>query len=456
MRPVTLALLFVFAATAAVEAQPLTFGHAADPWEAPQRRGFGPMQQSEVSLFAGPSFIDDRWRAFGGFETRLVTGRLGLSVFVPGRTGVSGVYEEDYDEAYDALRRLLHLRLNPTPESPLYLRLGPLEFLRLGTGHLVDGFSTLSAWEERTVGVEAAARLGTISLAGFLEDVRVDGLVGGQVTATPLRRLSGPLRQTRLTVEGTYDLAIADLRARSPADSIALPLALGASLQLPLRGEVFTIGPYASGAYQWDRGGSAEVGIEASAVRFADLVDFDARFGLYGFERGVRVTPIAAFYTLSRTGTIVQADPYFASPDRPRVSASYATDSIEAGGGFLFDVRVRFGESLLLAQTVRLPVDGQPLGAHRLRAAYATSQGLRFVFAFERGGVRKLGDVFQGFDADLTTLRFDVDYPFTKRLVARMRARYGFRQLPGRIDGLPATYLVERRFEPTLGLRFRF
>ncbi|MEM8601286.1 MAG: hypothetical protein AAGF99_15310 [Bacteroidota bacterium] len=457
--PIAAAALFASAAllaSAAAVAQPLTFGHAADPLEVPQQRTFGTVAQSEIALLAGPSFIDDRWRAFGGVEARLVTGRLGAGVLVPGRTGVTGVYQEDYDEPYDALRRLLHLRLNPTPTSPLYLRLGPIEHLRLGTGHLLDGFATTAAWEERTLGVEAAARVGAVSLAGFLEDVRLNGLVGGQVAVRPLRRLPGAFGRLQLTLEGTYDLTTAELRASAPADSVALPLALGATLQAPLRGEVFTVGPYATGAYQWERGGSAEIGLEAMAVRFADLVDLHARLGLYGFESGVRVAPFDAFYPLTRRGEIVQADPFFETPGRPRTPARFAADSIEAGGGLLFDVQIRLGESLLLAQTLRLPTDGQPLGAHRLRAAYATSQGLRFVFAFERGGVRKLSDIVQGFDADLTTLRFDVDYPVTRRIVARMRARYGFRRLPSDPLALPDAYLVERRFEPMVGLRYRF
>ncbi|MEM6784654.1 MAG: hypothetical protein AAF624_13075 [Bacteroidota bacterium] len=452
---VLLASAALFASAAAV-AQPLTFGHAADPFEAPQRRGFGTVTQSEIALLGGPSFIDDRWRAFGGIEARLSTTRLGVGVLIPGRTGVSGIYEEDYDEPYDALRRLLHLRLNPTATSPVYLRLGPIEQMRLGTGLLLDGFATTAAWEERTVGAEAAVRVGAVSLAGFVEDVRLDGLIGAQLAFEPLRRVTGPLERTRLTLEGTYDLALADVRADAPADSVALPLAVGATLQVPLRGEVLTVGPYASGGYQWERGASVEIGIEALAVRFADLVDVQARLGVYGYEGGVRVAPFDAFYPLLRSGEIVQANPFYEAPGAPQRSAVLAVDSIEAGGGVHVDVQMRLGESLLLAQTVRLPTDGQPLGAHRLRAAYATSQGLRFIFAFERGGVRTLGDIFQGFDADLTTLRFDVDYPVTRRIVARMRARYGFRRLPTDEVGHPAAYLVERRFEPTVGFRFRF
>ncbi|MEM8559783.1 MAG: hypothetical protein AAGG50_18330 [Bacteroidota bacterium] len=463
MRPAALlGVLAVLALTACVlspgtAAQPLTFGHALDPLEAPARTGFAQVNRNEVMLRGGPSYIDDRWRLFGGVEARLEAGRLGLGLEIPGRTGIGSAYEEDYDELYDLARRLLYLRLSPTPTSPLYVRLGPLERLRLGSGLLVDGFGTTAAWEERTVGAEVAARLGGVTVQGFLEDLRLDGLVGGALVLEPLGRSTSRLQGIRLTLEGAYDLAL----DASRGDSLDRPFAAGATLQVPLWGDALAVGPYASGAYQQGLGGeggvSAEVGFDATAVRFVDLIDAHARVGVFAFDDGVPVTPFDAFYPVQRgTNRIIQADSFFQEPGDPRRPAGAAADAIEAGWGLLFAFDVRLGESFVLAQTARLPVDGQRVGHHRLHAAYGTERGLRFRFAFERGGLNRLSSFFEGFDADLTMLVFDVDYPISPRLLVSMRSRYGFAALPERSPADPTSYIVERRFEPSLGLRLRF
>ncbi len=94
-------------------------------------------------------------------------------------------------------------------------------------------------------------------------------------------------------------------------------------------------------------------------------------------------------------------------------------------------------------------------GAFGLRVALSPDRGrrLRFVFDIQRQGLTGLTDLFSDV-VDEAILTFRLDYSFAPPFRMFVRSRYGYR----RVDDLPdgtARYLVERRFEPMVGVLIR-
>src|SRR5690606_15775675 len=75
----------------------------------------------------------------------------------------------------------------------------------------------------------------------------------------------------------------------------------------------------------------------------------------------------------------------------------------------------------------------------------------RFVFAVQRQGRTTFWSLFGDF-RDQNVLVFHLDYALSDLARLFVRSRYGFRRVADAPDGT-ARYLVERRFEPLVGLR---
>jgi len=440
-----LLLATALAASPAAQPIPFAFGSADDPDEPSAPPGFRPA--ARAALYAGPSYIGTRWRVGAGAEA---TGTLGpLSVALEGRLRASpaGLYEPDLNEPYDALRAVRYARLNPTARLPLYARLGPLTRTTLGTGLLVRDLHTTAAWDERTVGVEAALHLPLLDLEAFTADVRMDRLVGGRVALRPLAASRHPRRRS---------LTLGASAIRDPGALGAPPLtavAAEAHLDVLYLGD-FHLRPYAAAAQYLDLGRGGTIGV---AFGSDDLAGFGRAHAAAGLTFSTaRFIPgyFNAFYAVDNPAArIVNSDAYF----RDRATAEAVGTPLEASTGgtaLVLEARALVFHQVELAPYLRRDFGGST-GEFGLRLAATPGGGetLRLLFELHRQGLTGLRALFSDI-TDEAVLAFTLDYQVTGPVRLSLRSSYGYVRVspPGQ---RPALYLVERRFEPMVGVTLR-
>lgn len=438
-------LLFWLLIAAAPAAQPITFGSADAPAETPPR-DIRPTE-ARVSLLGGPAYLGAEWQGGLGVELEAATGMFSMHLGSRFHAGVDGLYEPETDELYDLVRAVRYIRFDAT-RLPLYARVGPLERVTLGPGHLVRSFQTLSAWEERTVGVEAAVRLPMFEAAAFASDVRFDDVVGGRVGVAPF----GRGRTTGLPSLALGATALTDL---SLPDSLATTaIALDARFDLLRLGD-FALSPYATYAMYLEYGSGFGAGVEFGG---RDLGDFGRLVATAGvFVSGDRFVPgyFNAFYPLARPESqITDADAFY--DDVPGVRAGTPLAGADGGTSLVFGLNALVFGGFELATYVRRSYTDAPLSEAGLRLAITPGRGDRFRFLFDvqRQGQRSFWDLFSDF-RNQNVLLFHIDYALAGPAHLFIRSRYGYRRLDDLDDG-QAQFIVERRFEPLVGARFVF
>lgn len=443
-RSAALLLAFVLAA-GPLTAQPLDFGSADDVFETP-RSGDLPAQEVRLGVFAGPAYLD-AWRSALRAEAYVRQGRAALSLGATLHPAAGGFYGSEADDAYDALRALQYARLEPTATSRLYLRMGPMERLTLGSGTLVRGFSTTSAWDERTVGVEGAAEIGRVAVAGFTDDVRLNGVVGGQIQWRTGRRL-GPVDRVRLGVAAVHDLGRGGgLRGDSALTGVE------ATLGGALFGDAtFSVGPFVTAAHYLGGGTGLGGGLAVRADNLGEALRAQARVAVIGTSSQFVSGAVGPFYNLSNgVDRIVVADSYY-DADPALTLAGTPRDSLARGVDVVADLRaVVFGRAEV-SQYFRRHIGADLASAYGLRLAARLPREARVELAVEQQGFRGLWALLFGTDTEENTLVLDVAVPVGRTHVF-VRSRYGYRRVPESDAVGAGRFLIERRFEPLVGLR---
>lgn len=441
--------VFLFAlalAGAAAPAQPLTFGSADDPAEAPPR-DVRPTE-ARVSVMGGPAYIGAQWRSGLGLEFEAATGPLSLHIGGRLHAGVNGLYEPETDELYDLVRAIQHIRFDPTPTIPIYARLGPLRGVTLGTGHLVRSLQTTSAWNERTVGLEAAARVRFLNVAAFASDARLNGLVGGRVGTTPFGRGQRPgLPSLELGATALTDLGLPDSLATTAFN-------VDARIDLLHLGD-FALASYASYAQYLEYGSGFGAGVEFGGRDLGGFGRLSATAGF--FVSGAAFIPgyFNAFYPISNPESgIWNADAFYSDIADQTVGTPLA--EAEGGTSLVFGLRALVFGGFEFATYVRRDYSSDPLSEAGLRLALTPGRGDRFRFLFDvqRQGRTSFWNLFGDF-RDQNVLLFHIDYALVGPARLFIRSRYGYRRVADATEG-QARYLVERRFEPLIGIRAAF
>jgi len=438
--PLTLLLLCAGPAAAQTTA-PLDFGAADEPAELPPRD----VQTTEarVSVLGGPAYIGTEWHAGLGIEVEAATGPFSMHLGARLHAGVDGLRARETDELYDLARAVRYVRFDPQ-YLPVYARLGPLERVTLGPGHLVRSFQTISAWDERTVGVEAAARLRHVELAAFASDVRLNGLVGGRVGVTPFGARRPGLSSLHLGATALTDLGL-------PAEIATTALGLDARLDVLRLGD-FALSPYVTYATFLEYGDGFGAGVTFGGRDLGDFGRFAATAGFTVSSDAFIPGYFNAFYPLAHPEAgIWDADAYY----RDVADATAHTPLADADGGTAIHLGLHalvFSGFELAAFAKRSYTDA-PLSEAGVRLALTPARGerFRFVFDVQRQGRTTFWSLFGDF-RDQNVLVFHLDYALSDLARLFVRSRYGFRRVADAPDGT-ARYLVERRFEPLVGLR---
>ncbi|MFN3596781.1 MAG: hypothetical protein ACK41D_05880 [Rubricoccaceae bacterium] len=433
-------------------AQPIPFGSGDDPLELDLQ----PIQARPrvwAGAYAGPAFVRNRWRVALAAEAEAQVGRVSVGVAEAIHPAAGGLYGGEFDAPYDALRVLRYARLNPTPTSRLYARLGPVQQVELGVGHLVRRYGTAAAWDERTVGAEAAAELGPVRLAAFTGDVRLNTLAGAEIDVAT-RRDAGRLRGVRVSLAGVHDFA-------RPPDSSLTGLELVVRGDL-LREDVAAVRPFVSAARYLRHGQGLGGGRRGRGRHRGDLFGARARVGVFASSRRFVPGHAGPFYSVAGgPSRILAADPFF-DPAAPRsVRAGVPLEAARAGLALVADVRVVRFRQFEAYQHVRRHVGPGRQSAYGLRLAARLAGDTRAELLLERQGFRSLlGQIGRTSDEQLLVL--DVARPLGRPGYVFVRSRYGYRLLrdalpPGDVPAADErAFLIERRFEPLVGLRLSY
>ncbi len=426
-------------------AQPLTFpagtwrfGSADDPLET-QRASFG-RSTGVVAAYAGPAFLGSAWRVMTAVEAEGRTGPLSVGLGGALHSGVGGFYDPEVDEAYDLARLLRYARLDPRPGLPVYARLGPTRRMTFGTGHLVRGYRTTTAWDERTVGLEAAVASPGVTFGAFTGDVRMSDVAGAYAEVEPF----GPVR---VGLGVVHDFS-------PPSDAAPTGFQVDASAEA-LRLFEFVLAPYASYAEYLHYGRGVGFGADVGAPAFADLARLHLRLG--AFVNGDGFTPgyVGPFYAVSNgEDRIVTADSFFGEGDL--ALAGTPLGEVEGGLDVVTEFELVFFRAFELFYHFRRHYGDQDLSDFTLRAAFRPRfvDGLRVELGLDRQGLGSFFSLFRDL-RDQNTLVFDIDYPVGDLLHVSIRSRYGYRRLEDAEEGA-RRFLVQRRFEPLVGVRYRF
>ena len=417
-------------------AQPLPFGSGDDLFETARTGADG----VAVGVFGGAAYLPDTWRGAIRGEASAVRGPLSASVAATLHPSVGGFYGPEADEAVDVLRAVEYVRLDRAPGQPVYARLGPTQNVTLGAGALARRYRTTTAWDERTLGIEAAVTVGRVSVAGFADDVRLGGVVGGELEVRTALG-AGPLGGLRLAVGAVHDLG---LRGDSALTGV----------EATLRGDLaggrfaadapFGLTPFVTVAGYDGRGRTLGVGADLAAFRFSETLTAGARVAV--FASSARFVPghVGPFYAVSN------ADERIVTGASGGALAGTSLDSLRAGVDVVVDLRfVVFGR-VEVSQHVRRHVGADRASAYGLRLAARLPGRARAELALDRLGFRGVWGLFGG--AGETALVLDVAAPAGRGLQAFVRSRYGYRRLDAATFG-EGRFLAERRFEPLVGLR---
>ena len=439
-------LLLTVAVGAAAASQPLAFGSSDDVLEL--GTSIRPEDRFRAAGYLGPAYLPDEWRAAGRLEVEALAARLSVGLGGTVHSGDSGLYGPEDDELYDVARLVRYVRLNSTTADRSYLRLGPTERVTLASGALARGYRTTAAWDERSIGLEGALEAGRLRLAGFADDVlRFDGVVGAEFEVD-LGAAVGPVRGLGVTVAGVHDLG----RSGITGDSSLTGLEVTARGTLPGIGPL-DLEPYATHARYLGQGSTVGGGVRIGSDNVGDVFRGSVGVGVFASTPDFVPGHVGPFYSISNASErIVDDGGFFESPRRLELAGT-PLDSLAAGLDLVLDLRLLAFGRFELSQHVRRHVGDETASAFALRAAGRLPGQGRIEFALERQDFRGFFDLIQDL-GQLNTLVLDVQVPVGSRGVVFVRSRYGYRRLTD-ADGLGRDdrFLVERRFEPLVGVR---
>ncbi len=432
-------LLILLTQVFRVHAQDRLFGSSDDPAEQPNRAWW--QTEHSVSVYGGLSLIGPQWRSEGRIDARFTTTRFSGQASGAIRTGLYGTYNPDLDEAYDLLRTVDYVRFRPR-RSHVYLRVGTLDRTRLGTGHIVDFFSTRTAWDRRTVGVEGATGGSLFQVAFFSDNVLMDGLVGGRVSMTPFgRHSSRRLRSITLAVNGVTDR---DDRARTGLRFHGHHFEFQFEA---VHSGPFVFRPFVSFARTQPAGQGLYLGADLESDNFVDIARLHFRLGVQYNSRRFTSGYAGSFWDVrnpySRILTTTPesgAEAVFEGTRLPDVFRSHAVVS---------ELRILIFERFELWYEFIRNYGIQDLSEMHVRL-FLQARRFRFAIAQDRGGLSGFFSLFDDLGS-INTLRFESAYRISDMIWVRFDARYTYESIPSSDSN--RWFIEQRRFDPLVGLK---
>ncbi len=426
-------------------AQPAPFGSSDDPLETPLPIfGRGP---SAAGAYIGPAFVGSGWTLGVGADAEGRRGPLHGALAYSLHADDDGLYEPEVDELYDIARAVRYVRLEPAVGRPLYVRAGPLRRVELSTGHLMRGFGTWAAHDERALGVETSVAWGPVDAMAFIDDVRLNGVTGAQVAFAPLAGAPDERMQTlQVTLAAVHDLGI-------ETDSATT------AFQADVRGDLVRLGgialsPWISYARFLHHGQSLGAGADVGSSDLVGTARVRLRLGLFGSSTEFIPGYFNPLYPVANVhDRIVEADGFYDADTTDSPLAAIPLDEARGGVDAVVEVRVLAFGQFEVYQHIRRHIGPGAQSAYAARVAFRPRDpaGVRLELLYERQGFKGILGLF-GDLRDQNALVLDLDAPLPYGLRLSLRSRYGYRRLPDADDG-GRRFLVQRRFEPLVGIR---
>lgn len=418
------------------EAQAWLFGSRDDPAEQASVEWWN--AYAEVTGAAGFSLIGPQWRGVTRLDLEARGADYAFGLEGNFRSGIYGRYDVETDEWRDALRILAFARYRPADGST-YLRLGPLERTRLGSGHLVNFYSTSTLWDDRTLGVEMQRSGENHVLEAFTADVTRRGLTGLRFAVAPFDRGEPGLRSLEFSGSVVEELC-RETDLGHPFRGFE-----GAARMVAYRSGSFDFVPFASVAWLPDYGQGVLVGANLENANFIDTARLYLSLALHYNSADFRHGYFGTFYEVSGPGrSIIEAG----VSDRKDIPLR----DVERGNSVLFESRVLFFERFELWYAFQRYHGVQQLSEYHLRLLFR-SRNVQLAVSQDRRGLKGFASLF-GELGEENRLRFGFDLRLLGRVWLLMDAHYTYR-LNTVIEG-NAYHSIQRRFDPVIGLRARF
>ncbi|HET6569690.1 MAG TPA: hypothetical protein VFG50_17115 [Rhodothermales bacterium] len=443
-----LALLLALAGGSRVlHAQPSILGSEDDPRETTRYVWW--RRENVLDVMAGPSLIGAQWRVGASIglnvDTRSVAARLSGSL----HEGIYGLYEPDVNQLYDVLRLIEFARYNPPANSSFYFRIGPINRLTLGTGHVVNFHNSNMAWDDRTVGAESRWDVGPLQLSAFTDDLLLRTVMGGRAAIHPLGMLRDPqvrsvsVAFSYVTDRATWRDSVPDLTAYN----------VDAEMNLLTSGDI-VLSPFASYAWYSHYGQGIGVGADLWSLNFIDLARFRFRFALY--YNGDRFIPgyVGSFYMVNNTqDRIVNSVELLEGGEAEHLVGLTLGDAV-GGNDLVTELRLLLFERFEFWYYFRRHYGIQRLSEYHLRLFIRVQDRLKLDVGLDRGDLSGFLSLFSRL-SDQTGLVFNMEYRLIGPLWTYVRSRYTYEQVgQDLLNG--DRYVVQRRFEPMVGVRFSF
>ncbi len=382
----------------------------------------------QLDAMAGISLIGAQWRGLALLNLEAANYPFALRLRGSVRQGPLGRYTPDWDEAYDFLRIIQFARVQT---DNLYTRIGPIRNMRHGIGHVVNHFSSSASWDARTIGAELAWDRGIFEFSGFTADVLLNNLVGARVS---------------LDLPYTSKLGV-NYANHYPTNLTAW--------SIDLQSELFETGriafaPYVSYAWYTRYGDGLAFGADVRSSGFLDILSFRIRVGAFYNSRHFIPGYIGTLFSVNNSqNRIIRSGADLENI----VSEDFAGFPLQEARGIndlLTEFELQVRDRFWIAYSWRRHYGAQRLSELYFRLFMKAGDFFHLEVGVDRLGERTFADVFTAF-SEQSALIFATVLRIRGSIFLRTEARYTFEP----IAPVPH-YLVQRRFEPTLGVRMDF
>ena len=140
-----------------------------------------------VPMGVGATIIDGKAFYLINIAPELAFGNLGVGLDLNLRIGTDGkIRAEDFDEGYDYLRIIRYVRWAQKGD-PFYIRLGQLDYARLGHGFILYNYRNSPSYDLRKVGLELDLNFDKFGLETIYSDFARAGVLGMRGYVKPLK-----------------------------------------------------------------------------------------------------------------------------------------------------------------------------------------------------------------------------------------------------------------------------
>lgn len=432
-----LSIVMVLGSSLALPAlgQAFLFGSLDDPAEQSSIAWW--QARTHARTNTGFSLIGPQWRTAVEAEIESHGARTSLLLSGVLRAGVYGAYDPDTDEAYDLLRTVRFARYRDIRKNR-YLRIGPLNRTRLGSGHLVNFFSTETARDERTVGAEARIAGRFVEIQAFSEDVLSIGLLGARISVSPFSARSGLISSFSVAASLVTD-------RRSVLDSGSYLRGQESDIRVEaFRTGGFSFSPFLSFARIPDFGQGLLFGADIQNENFIDLASLHFRLALQYNSSDFQPGYFGSFYTVSshRAQILVENETGI---------AGVALSDIKRGNSINTELRLLIFDRFEFWYAFQRYHGVQTLSEYHVRLFFRTDR-FKLGIGQDRRGLTGFTSLFKQLGHE-NRMRFTFNYRLIGPLWVNMDAHYTYLRLSEPSQGREQ-FIVQRRFSPLVGLQF--